>query len=99
MGAKVVVYFNQDDVFKHTCIFKTHREFVEYLFKKKGLQVTQWNWDKNPISGKWQRYADGIKFMACDIQGDKNNLVYEVHGEVGVNLVEIPEVNKIEVAT
>lgn len=85
-GKKVVMTFSVQDVYQNTQFHKTHREFIQHVFKQHGYEVTKWNWDKDPDSSKWIHHPDGVQFMSSDRMVE---LYTEVHGIVGQNVREL----------
>lgn len=75
--------FNAVDVWNNIKYFADHRAYVKYRFAQLGYEVTQWNWEKNPESGRWENNPNGIKFKKNDSDVD---LSIEVSGIVGTNL-------------
>ena len=84
MDLKVEVSFNHEDVYRNTANFKTHREYVQWLFKQKGYEVFKWNWDKDPDTGKWNSFPDGVEFERED--NTEKELRIVVRGTVGKNI-------------
>jgi hypothetical protein len=82
MDQRVIITFNTDDIFRNNYLFKNHREYVQYLFKQKGYEVTKWNWESDE-NGKWHPNKDGIQFKRTDSDWE---LRIEVTGIVGKNL-------------
>lgn len=77
----VTILVTDDDAFKYNHLYKSHRDFIEKLFKDKGLEVTRWNHDYNSLTGAHPQL--GLVYLANDsviMPG------LEVHGLVGHNV-------------
>jgi len=85
-GSVIKFSFSATDVFNNTKIFRDHRDYVRYRFAKMGYEVTQWNWDMDPETGRWEQYKDGVGFKKNDSDIE---LSIEVSGVVGLNLKEL----------
>jgi hypothetical protein len=82
-GRKVVVTFTPEDMFNATALFKNHRDFLQHLFKKEGIEVTQFHNEYN---------ADGtIKKQGIQVGRTDSDLIptVTVTAVVGVNAKEI----------
>jgi hypothetical protein len=79
----VKVEIDEHSIFENTITFKTHREYVEYLFKKKGYKVTQFGHKYSPRGDieKW-----GLVFERAD--SEVRTLIF-ANGIVGVNIQPI----------
>lgn len=80
-GRKVhTVRFKPTDAFTKANLFKTHRAYVEYLFKEDGFEVTQHN----------HIYETDDKLTKCGLIYSLTDSVIEpmveVHGIEGVNI-------------
>lgn len=81
LGRKVhTVRFNPTDCFTKANLFKSHREYVEYLFKEDGFDVIQHH----------HIYETDTKLKKCGLIYSITDSViqpmYEVHGIEGVSI-------------
>lgn len=88
-GKQVRMTFGVEDVYNNTANFENHRAYINHHFKAHGLEITKWNWDRNPDTGKWENFKDGVQFKSTDSQLD---LRIEVIGTIGVNIKETTDV-------
>lgn len=82
-GRKVKVTFTPEDMFNATALFKNHRDFLQHLFKKEGIEVTQFHNEYHP---------DGtIKKQGIVVGRTDSDLVptVTVEATVGINAREI----------
>jgi len=77
---EVKLYITEQEIFKNTGNFKTHRDFVKAKFRERGFEVTEFA-NKYGVAG--QQIAEGLKFLRTDSDKDLTMIVV---GTVGVNL-------------